>query len=242
MTILDGYPTITKPKRFDPARTTVDKVGVFPPIASEVPDLVGYMRTGGCTPGCGACCESFVVPINVEGLEHADFERVNGVGQIIIPIDPVVKNKEGMADWEQWLNLHEVYLFQSPGGLLTAEIPIEASGELPTGLDEWVAWLEQYGITVLRRQGQQLAAYVPIACTKLEDGMCTIVGTAAHPKMCARYPRHPMDIEGLDFCTYKFQPISENQIPALMKSQQSPFQKPKRKQGKRRKHGQRKKR
>ncbi len=242
MTIRDGYPAMMTPPRFDPTRTTVDKVGVFPPLESEVPDLIGYLRTGGCTPGCGACCESFVVPLNVEGLEHEDFARVNGVGQIVLPIDPVVKNKEGMRDWEHWLTLHGVYLFQSPGGLLTAEIPIEASGELPTGLGAWVAWLEQYGITVLRRQGQ-LAAYIPIACTKLKDGMCSIVGTDQHPKMCARYPRHPMDIEGLDFCTYKFQPVSTNQVVPLMKGQKPPpFQKPKRKKGKRKKNGQRKKR
>ncbi len=235
MTIRDGYPTTQKPKRFNPTRTRVDEVQVCPPLVSEKADLVGYIRSGGCTPGCGACCEAFVVPLNAEGLEHKDFERVNGVGQIILPVDAVVKSKEGMADWEKWLVLHEVYLFQSPGGLLTAEIPIEASGELPTGFDEWVAWLEQYGITVLRRQNQQLAAYVPIACTKLKDGMCTIVGTDEHPKMCARYPRHPMDIEGLDFCTYKFRPFSANYIAALPLRQTSkkPKRKKKRKKGRR---------
>ncbi len=238
MTIRDGYPPMKKPERFDPTRTQVDKIGLFPPLASEVPDLIGYMRTGGCTPGCGACCEAFVVPLNVEGLEHSDFERVNGVGQIIFPVDPVVKNNDGMEDWEHWLNLHEVYLFQSPGGLLTAEIPIEASGELPTGFDAWVAWLEQYGITVLRRQGHQLVAYVPIACTQLKDGMCSIVGTDKHPQMCARYPRHPMDVEGMNFCTYKFQPVAAG--GGFSMSQK--LQKPKRKKGKRKKNGRRKKR
>ncbi len=226
MTIRDGYPILPTPERFDPTRTQVDKLILCPPLASEADSLAGYARSGGCTAGCGACCEAFVVPINEEALEHDDFERVNGVGQIVLPVDGVVKNKEGMADWEHWLNLHEVYLFQSPGGLLTAEIPIEASGKLPTGFNDWVAWLEQYGITVLRREGQQLAVYVPVACTKLKDGMCTIVGTDDHPKMCARYPQHPMDTEGLAFCTYKF-------IPLMSIPTKPVTAKPKRKKGKR---------
>ena len=239
--IRDGYPTISKPERFDPVRTTVDKLILCPPLVSEADTLAGYARSGGCTPGCGACCEAFVVPINEEALAHDDFERVNGVGQIVLPVDEVVKNKEGMADWEHWLNLHGVYLFQLPSGLLTAEIPIEASGKLPTGLDEWVAWLEKYKITVLRRQGHQLAAYVPVACTKLKDGMCSIVGTDEHPKMCARYPKHPMDIEGLDFCTYKFTPLAAGSLSLRpVTTQQTP--KKKRKKIKRKNRGRNKKR
>ena len=231
--IQTSYPTTPKPARFDPTRTQRDKLILCPPLASEAEALKGYVRSGGCTAGCGACCEALVVPIHEEALEHDTFERVNGVGQIVLPVDEVVKNKEGMADWEHWLNLHEVYLFQLPDGLLTAEIPIEASGKLPTGLDEWVAWLEQYGITLLRRQGHQLAAFVPIACTKLEDGMCSIAGTPEHPKMCARYPRHPMDIEGLDFCTYEFIPLAQIGIDTAA------YTKPKRKKGKRKKNAQR---
>ncbi len=235
MTIRDSYPTTPKPERFDPTRTQRDKLILCPPLASEAADLQGYVRSGGCTAGCGACCEALVVPIHVEALERDDFERVNGVGQIVLPVDKVVESQDGMADWEHWLNLHEVYLFKLPNDLLTAEIPIEASGKLPTGLDEWVAWLEQYGITVLHRgPGHQLAAFVPVACTKLQDGMCSIVGTPEHPKMCARYPRHPMDIEGLDFCTYKFIPLAQVTAPPVAT-------KPKRKKGKRKnKRGRRK--
>ncbi len=234
--IQTSYPTTPKPERFDPTRTQRDTMILCPPLASEAADLQGYVRSGGCTAGCGACCEALVVPINEEALERDDFARVNGVGQIVLPVDEVVKNKEGMADWEHWLNLHEVYLFQlGYDGLLTAEIPIEASGKLPTGLDEWVAWLAQYGITVLRREGHQLAAFVPIACTKLVDGMCSIAGTPEHPKMCARYPRHPMDIEGLDFCTYEFIPLAKVATAPVAA-------KPKRKKGKRNKKRGRRKR
>ena len=237
MTVRDSYPIMKKPDRFDPTRTTLDTVLLTPALASES-ELAGYLRTGGCTPGCGACCESFVVPINEKGLGHKDFKCVNSVGQIVLPVDEVVKNKEGMADWEHWLNLHEVYLFQSPDGLLTAEIPVEVSGPLPPWnlLDDWVTWLEQCNITVSRRQGNQLSAYVPVACTKLIDGMCSIVGTPEHPKMCSRYPRHPMDIEGLDFCTYKFQPILKTQLE-LVSVKTSSSSKPKRKKGKRSKKG-----
>ena len=229
MIIRDSYPTTKKPDRFDPTRTQRDEMILCPPTVDESDKLTGYVRGGGCTVGCGACCEALVVPINEAALEHDDFSMVNDVGQIVLPVDEVVKNKEGMADWEHWLNLHEVYLFQSSGGLLTAEIPIEVtSGRLPTGIEAWVAWLEKVKITVVRRQGQ-LSAYIPIACTKLVDGMCSIVGTPEHPKMCSRYPRHPMDIEGLDFCTYTFIPLMKIMTAPVMAT-------PKRKKGKRKKN------
>lgn len=231
MNIRDSYPTMPKPERFDPTRTRVEKMTMFPPLASDAENLLGYVRSGGCTPGCGVCCQAFVVPINVEGLEHDDFERVNGVGQIVLPVSEVVRGKAGMEDWEHWLNLHEVYLFQSPGGLLTAEIPVKANSPLPVGFDAWVAWLEKHGITVLRREEQQLLAYVPITCIEMKDGLCTISGTPAQPRMCARYPEHPMDVQGLDFCTYKFRPVDAEQVEAVTKRQ---------KKGKRKKSGRRK--
>ncbi len=236
MSIKDSYPTATKPARFDPARTQRDKLILCPALESEDGNRAGYARSGGCTAGCGACCEAFVVPLNMAGRENKEFARVNDVGQIVLPVDEVVKNKEGMADWEHLLSLHEAYLFQLPSSLLTAEIPIEASGPLPLrGQKEWVAWLEQYGITVLRRPGQQLAAHVPVSCTKLKDGLCSIVGTPEHPKMCARYPRHPRDIEGLDFCTYEFIPLTKTtDVPVTVK--------PKRNKGKRKKNANRRKR
>lgn len=240
MTIRDGYPAIPKPKSFDPTRTLVDEMKMCPPLVSEEADLAGYIRSGGCTPGCGACCNAFVVPINVEGLEHDDFERVNGVGQIVLPVDAVVKNKEETADWEHWLVLHEVYLFQLPSGLLAVDIPIEAHGNLPTGFDEWIAWLERHGITMLRREGQQLIAYVPIACTKVKNGLCTITGTTEQPKLCADYPNHPIEVEGMDFCTYRFVPIRAKHVVALTLRQTS--KRPKRNKGKRKKRGRNKKR
>ncbi len=232
MTILDHYPTVGKPARFDPSRLQADEIKLFPPIITESEELVGYLRTGGCTSGCGACCEAFVVPIQVEGLEHEDFEGVVH-GQIVLPIDPRARGKAGGDDWEYWLTLHEVYMFQSPGGLLTTTTPIEAKGEPPTDFDEWVAWLETHGITLLRRLSQQLLAYVPVPCTKLEDGLCTLFGTPEQPKMCAPYPEHPLDVEGIDFCSYKFQPVQRDQMIPLM-------ERPKPQKAKRKRKGKRK--
>ncbi len=215
MKILDRYPTAEKPAHFDSTRLQMDETKVFPPIVTEAEDLIGYLRTGGCTVGCGACCTAFVVPIKAEGLEDDDFTPVVH-GQIILPVDPVVRGKAGFADWEYWLRLHGVYLFQMPSGLLTAAVPAQA--EEPPGVmtfDGWVTWLglPPRGITVLRRFGQALLAYVPIRCSKLaEDGTCGVFNTSERPKMCAPYPEHPLDVQGLDFCTYKFQPIKRDQL------------------------------
>lgn len=235
MLIRDRYPTVEKPARFDRSRLQADEIKLFPPIVAESEDLVGYLRTGGCTAGCGACCEAFVVPIEVEGLKDKDFAPVVH-GQIILPIDPRARGRAGSDDWEYWLTLHEVYMFQMPSGLPTVAIPIQVKNEPPArDFDAWMVWLEQHGITLLRRLGQQLLAYISVRCTKLtEDGMCDVFGMPSRPKMCALYPEHPTDVEGLDFCTYKFQPIRHDQLQQVM-ARPKPAPRPKRKKGKKRK-------
>lgn len=237
MTIRDRYPTVAKPERFDKGTFAADEIKLFPALQSEPEDIVGYLRTGGCTAGCGACCEAFVIPLQIDGLEDDDFVPVVH-GQIILPIDPTARGKVGGDDWEYWLNLHEVYLFTLPSGLLTAAVPIQA--EKPSGtmtFDGWMAWLETKGITFLRRVGQQVLAYVNIRCTKLSgEGLCTVFGTPERPQMCSPYPEHPLDVEGIDFCTYNFQEIKRDQVKELARPAPRPkLQQPKRKSKKGRK-------
>ncbi len=234
MTILDHYPSVEKPERFGKGIFEDDEIKLFPPIATESQELVGYMRTGGCTAGCGACCEALVVPISREGLAHKDFKGVD-YGQIVLPIDPHTRGKVGGDDWERWITLHEVWMYQSPGGLLTVDVPIKAKSEAPTEFDAWMTWLEGHGITFLQRHGQTLLAYLNIACTKLENGRCTVLGTLERPDMCSPYPQHPLDVEGIDFCTYKFQPVKREQAIPLLVGHTPPQAKPKRKKHKNKK-------
>lgn len=236
MTVRDTYPTLEKPAHFDPARLQLDETKLFPPLLAESDDLVGYLRTGGCTAGCGACCTAFVVPIAESGLRAEDFTAaVNN--RIVLPIDSITRGKAGFEDWEYWLTLHDVYLFQLPSGLLVADIPVEVKHESPPpgNFDAWVAWLEKHGIVMLRRVEKALLAYVSVRCSKLtEDMMCGVFGTPERPQMCAPYPEHPLDIEGIDFCTYKFQPIKRDMIPLTQRSAPS-RKKRKKNKGKRRK-------
>ena len=228
MTILDRYPTAEKPERFDRGTFENDEIKLFPPLEAESKELVGYLRTGGCTVGCGACCESFVVPIDVERWGNTDFSPINHDWEpcrIVLPIDPEARGHVDGDDWEYWLKLHEVYMYQMPSGLLVVDVPIQPTSEPPStqDFDAWTVWLEKHGIALLRRLGQQLLAHVPIPCTKLtEDGLCSVFGTPERPKMCAPYPEHPLDVEGIDFCTYKFQPITRDQMIPLTKVAKSP--------------------
>ena len=215
MTILDRYPTVEKPERFDKGTLQLDETKLFPPISTESEDLVGYLRTGGCTSGCGACCEAFVVPISKEGWEHEDWRGVVN-GQIVLPINPDTRERPGGADWEYWLTLHDVFMFRSPRGVLTTTVPIKAKGDAPVdSFENWMTWLEGHGITFLQQHEQSLVAYVKVACGKLEEGMCTVFGTPERPKMCSPYPQHPLEVQGIDFCTYNFQPVTRKDMLAL---------------------------
>ena len=214
MPILDRFPTAVKPTWFNPARYQVDEIKLLPAMTREGPEVVGYLRTGGCTAGCGACCEAFVVPIKPEALASAEFEPVSE-GQIMLPIEPNVIQNAGYKDWEYWLTLHEAWLLQMPDGLLTLPTPVEAKMPAPVPLtfDGWMGWLEAHNIQLIQRPGQSLLAYVNVPCGALtEDKLCAVFGTDARPVMCRTYPEHPMDVEGIDFCTYRFDPVNKDQV------------------------------
>ncbi len=232
MTILERYPTAEKPDRFDRGTLHEDETKIFPPLTSEREDLVGYLRTGGCTAGCGACCEAFVVPINLDALAHPDFKAVVH-DQLVLPVAGHVRGKDGSKDWEYWLTLHDAYLFQEPDGLLTLTLPIGARSPAPTGVDEWIAWAEKHGIAFVRREGKDkaLLAYVTQSCEHLrDDGNCGVQGTSKRPEMCAPYPQHPLDVEGIDHCTYNFKPVDKsNLLPLRPVMKRQLAQKPKRK-------------
>lgn len=243
MTIRDRYPDMEKPARFDSGRLQVEEIKMFPALVSEAkaaPDLLGYLRTGGCTAGCGACCEAFVIPLDPDAIEAVDFEHVKA-GRVQVPVDPTVIGKATTEDWEYWLRLHDTTIFQLPSGVLTADLPVEVKeGPGKVTVDEWLVWLEkQNNIAVLRREGQQVLAYITRKCDELsEDGLCQVFDTPRRPQLCSGYPEHPMDVQGINFCTYNFAPVSRNEVIARNLVGMGRGQpKPPKKKGKRKKTG-----
>ncbi len=237
--IRDCYPSMKKPERFDPARFQSDEIKLCPPLVAESKEgIVGYIRSGGCTAGCGACCQAFVIPLDPES-RGADFlDVVNG--RIQVPVDSVVIGKAGTADWERWLTLHDTWLIR--GNYLNADLPVEAEPSYDVvPQDEWYAWLEAHGIAVLQRTGQQVLAYVHRKCDELgEDGLCQLVGTPERPELCSPYPQHPTDIQGLDFCSYNFVVVEQAELMARgLIGQGRPKPQPPKKKGKRKKRGRR---
>ena len=207
--------------------------------------MVGYLRTGGCTAGCGACCEAFVVPIQPEALTDAEFVPVD-VGVLMLPIEPNVGKNAGYKDWEYWLTLHETWLLKMPGGLLVLQVPpvpVKSPAPVPLTFDSWMGWLESHNIQLVKRPGQNLLAYVNVPCTALtEDGRCNVFGTPARPELCRTYPEHPMDMEGIDFCTYRFDPVTKNQVTEIVARklpQPVPVRKKQKRKQKRKKKGRR---
>lgn len=237
----DSYPDMEKPAHFDPSRFQVDEIKLFSPMEFEPKDIVGYLRTGGCTAGCGACCEAFVIPLAPEVRESAggEFQDVH-CHRVQVPVDPIVVGKPGFEDWERWLDLHDAELLESASGMLTADLPVEceeAPGPMTT--DEWFAWLEKQGVTLIRRD-QQVLAYITRKCDEVgEDGQCQVFGTFKRPKMCGEYPRHPSDIWGLGFCTYKFTPVNRTEVLARSLVGQGRPQPQRKKKDKRKKRGRR---
>ena len=218
MPVSDRYPTMVEPERFARGTYQPDKIGMFPALQSQSEAIVGYLRTGGCTSGCGACCEAFVVPVTIDGLKDEAFEGLTSGGRLVLPIAPHVRTAPGFEDWEYWLKLHDVWLYTKPSGLLEAVIMGIQVESLPPldDFDAWTEWLAKCDVTLLRREGQHVLAYVKVRCEKLtEDGMCSVFGTDERPQMCAPYPHHPLDVEGIDFCTYKFQPVKKSDVRAV---------------------------
>ena len=235
----DRYPEMEKPKGFDPSRLRQDEIKLAPPLAAEPENIVGYLRTGGCS-ACGACCSAFVIPLNPDGLGAVDFACVVN-DRLNVPVDPIVIGKTGTADWELWLGLHDTTIFQLPSGVLAADLPVTVREDPgPMAAEEWFVWLEARGVAVLQRQGQQVLAYVNRKCYEIgEDGLCQVFGMPRRPQMCGDYPQHPTDVQGLDFCTYKFAPVEKAELMARsIIGQGRPTPKSRKKKGKK-KHGRR---
>lgn len=236
MTVREDYPKMERPERFDPNRYQADEIKVFSALVGEPVNVSGYLRTGGCTAGCGACCEAMVVPLDADarGALISRGEHISA-GRLQLPIDRATEERAGFEDWERWLALHDTSLLAA-NDVLQADTPIKADEPPPEAaaedFDAWVAWLESLGVTLIRYKGDQtLLAYLRVACTALENGLCSLVGTPERPHLCGDSPRHPRDVAGIDFCTYNFQPISPVQVGmelAADRAQQAKMRKGKR--------------
>ena len=84
---LPASPPLVPPRWLDPTRFQ------YEPAQGD--------RTGGCTLGCGACCEALILPIHPGVLTSPRFE-----------------------DWRKWVELHGIVLFSRVEGSLSAHIPI----------------------------------------------------------------------------------------------------------------------
>ena len=220
--ILDRCPNTPRPERFDPCCTLGDESLLCPPAPEEMGKLAGYLRTGGCTVGCGACCEALLLPLawseamliphlwlNALGIDR--WQPIN-FARFTVPVRlPMAsKDEEGRADWENWLALHNVYLSEFEGGVVLAHVPLLHQAVTPSSTrgERWLAWFEKQGMAIIWR-GAQYALHVPLRCTMLAaDGLCRLHNSLLRPSLCDRYPRHPRDIEGFEsFCTYNFHPL-----------------------------------
>jgi Fe-S-cluster containining protein len=71
----------------------------------------GYVRIGGCTTGCGACCE-----------------------HVILALDPyVTADKDRFEDWVRWADLHHIIVVNDDRGL-RAFIPLRCDALQDDGL------------------------------------------------------------------------------------------------------------
>lgn len=206
--VRDRYPDMAQPATFDKSRLRPDDIKLFGVLATEPEDLTGYLRTGGCT-SCGACCMAFVLPIDASARKAEDFQNVVS-GRLQVPVDPLIRGKTGVDDWERWLNLHDTTLVQL-AETLVADLPVQVFAplnKLETD-EDYFEWLEVQNVQVVQRDGPQIVVYVNRACDELvDDGTCNLKGRATRPDMCEDYPRHPGDIQGIDFCTYTFTPVN----------------------------------
>lgn len=75
-------------------------------------------------------------------------------------------------------------------------------------LADFELWLRYHGIEMYET-GDWLAVKLPIPCEKLTDeGQCGVYGTPDRPNLCSRIPRSPLDVEGIEECTYEFTPTN----------------------------------
>jgi len=104
MPVADSPPP-ARTRALDPSRYQRDEMKVVGRLPFDPPDVAGYMRVGGCTLGCGACCEAVILALReFDGLQDAAFD-----------------------DWQHWLGLHGITLFRNQAGILCAHIPIPCS-------------------------------------------------------------------------------------------------------------------
>lgn len=82
-------------RKLDPKNLQAEKNKVFPRVQGDPSNVIGWIRAGGCTTGCGACCEAVLLPIATQYM-----------GQ----------------DWAYWLELHGITVFES-GGVTWAYLP-----------------------------------------------------------------------------------------------------------------------
>ena len=87
MPILDRPPP-PAPRKLDPKNLQAERNKVFPHIPGDPVNVVGWLRSGGCTTGCGACCEAVLLPIATqhmgpdEGVEWVKWLEVHGISVI----------------------------------------------------------------------------------------------------------------------------------------------------------------
>lgn len=156
------------------------------------------VRSGGCTAGCGLCCEYMVLPI--DPAKPTPWEED---GYIVVMLDPRVANMdiERWLDTVLWAGYHDVWMWRDSGPPYV---------EMPLGTK-----------LSFRQSGDWLACRIEIPCSKLVrdadgDGYCGVFGTSDRPDLCQRTPRHPLDVEGIEPCTYKFGVTDDPQVAKVM--------------------------
>lgn len=152
------------------------------------------VRSGGCTAGCGLCCEYMVLPADKDRPIPVEEDDV-----LIVYLDPRVRNMdtERWLDTFKWASYHGVWMWRDTGPPFV-EVPVDAR-------------------LSFRQSGDWLACRIDIPCDKLVrdadgDGYCSVFGTSERPDLCQRTPRHPLDVEGIKECTYKFDVTNDPKV------------------------------
>ena len=154
------------------------------------------VRSGGCTAGCGLCCEYMVLP--ADKTRPMSFVPDDDGDVLIVYLDQRVRNMdlERWMDTFKWASYHRVWIWRDED--CYAEMPVD------TRLS-------------FRESGDWLACRIDLPCEKLDrdadgDGWCTVFGTPDRPDLCQRTPRHPLDVEGIEPCTYKFETTNDPKV------------------------------
>lgn len=154
-----------------------------------------FVRSAGCTAGCGLCCEYMVLPLRREA--PVNYENVvKTTDGYIVWLDPRIANMpaERLDDMQLWASYHGVMI------------------DLP----DYRCYIPTHDISIYE-SGDWLACRINLGCEKLDrdadgDGWCSVFGTDDRPQLCARTPRHPLDVEGIKECTYEWDQATD--VPA----------------------------